>query len=193
MSALQNQYWTCYNFYTEYKTRFFHKDIQTWEIKNNYYFNFIPAELADIKSELKCLLLADIKKKYQKRVEISHPRNYVLAVCKNDLIDILRKTTNNRKNRTHYENKWKVKMIDAKNRKNENLLVTLDEISYGEIRELFKSVLDIREMVVVYLVHSGFTYDTIAETLKISADYCRKIYNKAEKKLMSVLCHRMPL
>ena len=71
--------------------------------------------------------------------------------------------------------------------KNENLLVTLDEISYGEVRELFRSVLDIRQMAVVYLVHSGFDYVKIAKTLKISEDYCRKIYNQAENKLTEAI------
>lgn len=187
MSALQNQYWACYKFYTEYKEKFLHKDIQTWEVKNKYQFNLTSSDLADIKSELKYLLLADIKKKYQKHTEICHPRNYVLAVCKKDLLDVLRKTSKYRKNKSHYENKWKVKMIDAKNRKNENLLITLDKYSYEEIRELFRSALDIREMAVVYLVHSKFDYAKIAKTLKISVDYCRKIYNQAENKLTEAL------
>ena len=67
-------------------------------------------------------------------------------------------------------------MIDAKNRKNGELLVILDKYSYEEIRELFKAVLNIREMAVVYLIHCGFSYAKIAKTLKISEDYCRKLY-----------------
>ena len=78
-------------------------------------------------------------------------------------------------------------MIDAKNRKNGNLLTTLDGYLYEEVRELFKSTLDIREMAIVYLVHSGFKYDKIARTLKISVDYCRKVYNQAESKLRDAL------
>lgn len=187
MSALQSQYWPCYKFFTEYKKLFLHKDVQTWEIKNKYQFNFTADDFEDIRSELKCLLLADIKKKYLTHTPISHPRNYVLTVCKNDLFDILRKTSKDRKNKSRYENEWKVKMIDAKYRKDGNLLTTLDEYSYEDVRELFKSALDIREMAVVYLVHSGFKYDKIARTLKISVDYCRKIYNQAENKLKSVL------
>lgn len=183
MSVLQSQYWTCFKFYTEYKEQFLYKDIRAWEVKNRYQFNLTYHDRADIKSELKCLLLSDIKKKYEKHIEICHPRNYVLAVCKNDLFDILRKAANDRKNKLRYEKEWKVKMIDAKNRKNENLLVTLDSYSYEEIRELFKSVLTIREMAVVYLVHCFFSYARIAKTLKISEDYCRKIYNTAENKL----------
>ena len=97
MSALQKQYWDCYQYYKEYKEQFLHKDIRSWEVKNKYQFSLTSADLEDIRSELKCLLLADIKKKYQENIKISHPRNYVLAVCKNDLFDILRKTTNDRK------------------------------------------------------------------------------------------------
>ena len=67
------------------------------------------------------------------------------------------------------------------------MLTTLDGYSYEEIRELFRSVLNIREMAVVYLVHSRFSYIKIAKTLKISADYCRKIYNQAEHKLTEAL------
>ena len=187
MSALQNQYWTYYKFYTEYKEQFFYKDIQAWQAANNCYLNLKPADLADIKSELKCLLLADIKKNHQKNVEICHPRNYVLAVCKKDLFDILRKAANDRKNRANFEHEWKAKMLDAKNRKNESLLATLDKYSYEEIRELFVSALNIREITVIHLVHCDFDYVKIAQTLKISVDYCRKIYNQAENKLTAAL------
>ena len=100
MSALQNQYWKYYKFYTEYKEQFILNDIQRWQIKNKCYFNFTAADIADIKSELKCLLLADVKKKYQAHSQISHPRNYVLAVCKHDLFDILRKAKNNQNGTT---------------------------------------------------------------------------------------------
>jgi DNA-directed RNA polymerase specialized sigma24 family protein len=187
MSALQNQYWKCYKYYTEYKTQFLVKDIQSWEVRNICYFNFRPADIAEIRSELKCLLLADIKKKYQASSQINHPRNYVLKTCKYDLFDILRKTKKHKKLKSKFEYDWKVKMIDAKNRKNGKLLTTLDEYSYEEIRELFKSVLNITEMAVVYLVHCEFEYEKIAKTLKISDDYCRKLYNQAENKLKKAL------
>ena len=164
-----------------------YNDIQAWQAANKCYLNLTAADLADIKSELKCMLLGDIKKKHQENVEICHPRNYVLAVCKNDLLDILRKAVNDRKNRANFEYEWKVKMVDAKNRKNESLLTTLDEYSYQEVRELFVSTLNIREMTVIYLVHCGFDYTKIAKTLKISVDYCRKIYNHAENKLTEAL------
>ena len=168
MSALQSQYWKYYKYYQEYKKEFLYKDIQAWEIRNKYHFNFIAADIADIKSELKCLLLTDIKKKYQTYSPIYHSRNYVLTTCKQDLFDILRKTKKNKKLKSQYEYDWKVKMIDAKNRKNENLLTTLDKYSYEEIRELFKSCLNIKEMAVVYLIHCGFSYAKIAKALKIS-------------------------
>jgi len=187
MSVLQHQYWTCYKFYKEYIERFIYKDIQAWQSSNKCDLYLKAADLADIKSELKCQLLADIKKKHQKDIEISHPRNYVLAVCKNDLFDVMRKAANDRKKKANYEYEWKVKMIDAKNRKNESLLAALDTYSYEEVRELFLSVLNIREMAVVYLVHSGFDYSKIAKTLKISVDYCRKLYNRAENKLTNAL------
>lgn len=187
MSALENQYWIHYKFFKEYKEQFLSKDIQAWEAKHKCNFYFKPDDLADIKSELKCLFLADVKKKHQEHVEIYHPRNYVLAVCKNDLKNTLTKISRLRKNKSRYENEWKVKMIDAKNRKNGNLLTTLDGYSYEEVRELFKSALNIREMAVVYLVHCGFSYVKIAKTMKISADYCRKVYNQAENKLRDAL------
>ncbi|MCK5607818.1 hypothetical protein KAR91_38410 [Candidatus Pacearchaeota archaeon] len=111
----------------------------------------------------------------------------MLTVCKNDLFDILRKALKDSKNKSRYENEWKAKMIDAKNRKNENLLTTLDGYSYAEVRELFDSALNIKEMVVVYLVHCGFDYVKIAKTMNISNDYCRKIYNHAENILTETL------
>jgi len=187
MSVLQNQYWRYYEYFKEYKEHFLLNDIQAWEVKNMCYFDFTAADIADIKSELKCLLLADIKKKYQACSQISHPRNYVLAVCKNDLFDILRKAKNHRKLKANFEYDWKLKMIDAHNRKNGELLVILNQYSYEEIRELFKSVLNIREMAVIYLIHCGFSYVQIAKTLKISEDYCRKLYNRAENKLTEAL------
>ena len=187
MSVLQNQYWKYYKYYKEYKEHFLLNDIQVWEVRNMCYFDFTAADIADIKSELKCLLLADIKKKYQACRQISHPRNYVLAVCKNDLFDILRKAKNHRKLKANFEYDWKLKMIDAHNRKNGELLVILNQYSYEEIRELFKSVLNIREMAVIYLIHCGFSYVQIAKTLKISEDYCRKLYNRAENKLTGAL------
>jgi len=187
MSALQNQYWKYYKFFQEYKSQFLYNDIQSWESKNKYYFNFIVADIADIKSELKCLLLADIKKKYQEHRRISHPRNYVFTVCKNDLKNTLVKQSRLRKNESQFEYDWKVKMIDAQNRKNGELLPTLDKYSYEEVRELFKSVLNIKEMAIVYLVHCCFSYAKIAKTLKISEDYCRKLYNRAENKLTEAL------
>ena len=187
MSALQNQYWKCYKYYSQYKTQFLHNDIKEWEAKNKCHIHLTVADIADIKSELKCLLLADVKMKYQKHIQISHPRNYVLAVCKNDLKNTLIKLSRLRINKSRYENEWKVKMIDAKNRKNENLLVILDKYSYEEIRELFRAVLTIREIAVVYLVHCQFSYVKIAKAMKISEDYCRKLYNKAENKLKKAL------
>ena len=187
MSALQNQYWKCYKYYTEYKKQFLVKDIQSWEVRNICYFNFRPDDIAEIRSELKCLLLADIKKKYQAHRQISHPRNYVLKTCKYDLFDILRKAKKHRKHKAHFEYEWKLKMIDAHNRKDGELLVILNQYSYEEIRGLFKSVLNIREMAVIYLIHCGFSYVQIAKTLKISEDYCRKLYNRAENKLKEAL------
>ena len=68
MSALQSQYWKYYKFFTEYKKDFLQKDIHAWEANNKYEFNFTPYDFDDIRSELKCLLLADIKKKYLKQV-----------------------------------------------------------------------------------------------------------------------------
>jgi len=183
MSALQNQYWKYYKYYTEYKEQFLVKDIQTWEVRNKYRFNFTATDIADVKSELKCLLLADIKKKYQAYSQITHPRNYVLTTCKQDLFDILRKTKKHKKRKSQFEYEWKVKMVDANNRKNGELLTTLDKYPYEDIRELFKSCLNIREMAVVHLIHCQFSYAKIAKTLKISEDYCRKLYNQAEKKL----------
>ena len=187
MSALQNRYWTHYKFYQEYKEQFLSRDIQVWEIKNKYQFNFTSSGLEDISSELKCLLLADIRNKYLAHIHISHPRNYVLAVCKNDLRNTLIKMVRFRKNKSRYENEWKIKMLNAKNRKSDDLLIYLDQYSYEEVRELFRSELDIREMAVVYLVHSGFDSVKIAKTLKISVEYCRKIYNQAENKLKKAL------
>jgi len=187
MSALQNQYWKCYPFFKEYKEKYLYNDIQAWQATNKCYLNLTAADLADIKSELKCMLLGDIKKKHQKNIEICHPRNYVLAVCKNDLLDILSKTANDRKKKSNFEYEWKVKMIDAKNRKNESLLTTLDKYSYEEVRELFVSKLNIREITVIYLVHCDIDYAKIAKILKISVDYCRKIYNQAENKLTEAL------
>ena len=187
MGALQKQYWKYYKFYQEYKKEFLLKDILSWEFRNKYHFNFTAADIADIKSELKCRLLVDIKKKYQAYNQIYHPRNYVLTTCKHDLFDILRKTKKNKKLKSQFESDWKVKMIDAKNRKNEELLTTLDKYSYEEIRELFKSCLNIKEMAVVYLVHCCISYAKIAKTLKISEDYCRKLYNRAENKIRKAL------
>ncbi len=187
MGALQNQYWAHYKFYQQYKEQFLPKDIQAWEIRNKYKFNFTACDLEDIKSELKCLLLTDIRSKYLAGIHIIHPRNYVLAVCKNDLQNTLIKILRLRKNKSRYEREWKVKMVDAKNRKSNDLLIYLDQYSYAEVRELFMSALNIREMVVVYLVHCRFSYTKIAEILKISVDYCRKIYNQAEHKLTETL------
>ena len=187
MSALDGQYLACFKFYEEYVQKFLNKDIREWEAKNKYTFNLTAADLEDVRSELKCLLLTDIDQKYKDRIQIYHPRNYVFTVCKNDLKNTLIKLARLRKNESRYEHEWKVKMIDAKNRKSENLLATLDKYSYVEVRELFKSALDIREMAVVYLVHTGFAYAKIAKTLKISEDYCRKIYNQAESKIKIAL------
>ncbi len=187
MSALENQYWACYQFYTEYKEKYLHNDIQMWEARHNCNFYFRFEDIADIRSELKVLLFADIKKKFYNNDKINNTRNYVFTVCKNDLKNILIKISRLRKNKSQYEHEWKIKMIDANNRKKGDLLATLDEYSYVEVRELFMSALDIREMAVVYLVHSGFNYDKIARTLKISVDYCRKIYNQAENKLRDAL------
>ena len=78
-------------------------------------------------------------------------------------------------------------MIDAQNRKSGELLVALNKYSYEEIRELFKSCLTIKEIAVIYLVHCCFGYNKIAKTLKISEDYCRKLYNRAENKLREAL------
>ena len=187
MSALQNQYISCHKFYSSYKNQYLFKDINEWEVRNQYYFNFTANDLADIKSELKCLLLADIHEKYKNNIPIYHPRNYVFSVCKNDLKNALIKRSRLRKNRKQFEKEWKLKMIDAKNRKNDNLLTILDQYTYEEVREVFRSALDIREMAIVYLVHSGFSYLTISKALKISAEYCRKIYNRAENKLKKAL------
>ena len=183
MSALQNQYWKLYTFFQQYKEQSLRRDIQAWETKNKWYLNFTAWDIKDVASELKCLLFADIRSKYWSGVHISHPRNYVFTVCRNDLFDILRKTKRHQQFKSRYEHEWKIKILNSKNRKKENLLVTLDQYSYEEVRELFRSALDIREMAVVYLVHSGFDYLSIAQTLKISEDYCRKIYNQAKNKL----------
>ena len=67
----------------------------------------------------------------------------------------------------------------------QNFLTGFD--NYEEVRELFKAVLTIKEMAVVYLVHCRFSYAKIAKTLKISEDYCRKLYNRAENKLKEAL------
>ena len=187
MSALRSQYWSCYQYYREYKEKYLHQDIQAWEARHSCNFYFQPDDIADIKSELKVLLFADIKKKFDNNNKISNPRNYVFAVCKNDLLDILRKTSKYRKYRSHYENEWKIKMINAKNGGKGDLLTTLDGYSYVEVIELFRLTLDIMEMAIVYLVHSGFDYENIAGTMKISVDYCRKIYKQAENKLIKAL------
>jgi DNA-directed RNA polymerase specialized sigma24 family protein len=187
MSALDSQYLACFGFYEEYIQKYLNKDIKEWEAKNKYTFNLTADDIEDIRSELKCLLLIDINKKYENRIPIRHPRNYVLTVCKNDLKNTLIKMVRLRKNESRYEHEWKLKMIDAKNRKDEHILTILDKYPYVEVRELFKSALDIREMAIVYLFHSDFDYIQIAKTLKISEDYCRKIYNQAEGKLKNAL------
>ena len=187
MSALQNQYFSCYTYYSSYKNQYLLKDIIQWETRNQCYFNFTSHDLADIKSELKCRLLTDIKKKYQQYQSVYNLNQYVLKTCRYDLFDILRKMKKYRTKRTQFEKEWKLKMIDANNRKTGKLLVILDTYNYEEVRELFKAVLTIKEMAVVYLVHCRFSYAKIAKTLKISEDYCRKLYNRAENKLKEAL------
>ena len=149
--------------------------------------DFVVVDTAHGDSKNVIQAVEDIKKKYDKNLEIYNYKNYVITVCKYDIMDILGKRLKLRKNNSKYESKWKAKMIDAWNRKNDNLLTTLNEFSYMEVRELFREVLDIREMAVIFLVHVGFNYCKIGETLKISADYCRKLYNQAEKKIRKAL------
>ena len=91
MDALDKRYWCCFRHYKEYTKQFMLKDIQDWEAIHNFYFYFKPDDIADIKSELKCLLFADIKKKYDKNLEIYNYKNYVITVCKYDIMDILGK------------------------------------------------------------------------------------------------------
>lgn len=189
MFTLNGQYYRCLEHFNKYEAQFLKQDIRLWQIYHNFYFNFTAEDFEDIQQELNLILIRKLQNKDKKYKGIYNYKNYAITIYKNNLFKLLNKLQTERRKKSKYEATAKEEFIEQKYDMVilDDIVISLEGLEYRKVKDLFKGTLTIKENKIVHLVHSNYKFSKIAKEEKISEDYVRKIYKRAEHKIRNAL------
>ena len=154
---------------------------------DSYQRKLQDADRDDLVSELKRTLFVAIRGKYKTDTSVGNRWNYTVTVAKNRLQSWLVQFMKRKTKQKHYEDYWEGRAAEDDARERSTALIYIDGLPGIELSELFVNHLNIKQTEIIWLRYCGHSNEDIAEQLKLSKDYVRKLYRQAELVLAEAL------